>query len=254
MLWQAVRNCRLTETDSRPFYPLSKFRNGTSIEYESTDHLEAANTVGYLRGRSDSAILLTNHLDGFFAGANDNASGIATMVGIAARLAAVPEQKRKTHFYFAGLAAHHDAAAGMRAFIAADARRFARCGQILLIEHTDAVDTDEGKRAGWPKPLNDERIAYLGAEGWPEVRQALPALVRDTRIMTRDPKMEDACVADLLVVCGQLKTFSLINTPPFYHTDHDTIDKISASGLEAAVKFHLSLIEVVGGVEKGTFR
>jgi hypothetical protein len=40
----------------------------------------------------------------------------------------------------------------------------------VLIEHTDAVDTEEGRRAGWPHPLNDQRIAYLGSQGWPEIQ------------------------------------------------------------------------------------
>src|SRR5262249_23749174 len=155
------------------------------------------NTVGYLRGQSRTGIVLVNHLDGFFAGANDNASGIATMAGIAERLSRIPDHKRKADFYFAGLAAHHDFAAGMRAFVEADSQRLSRFGQMILIEHTDAVDTEEGKRAGWPHPLNDQRIAYLGPQGWPELRKALPGLVRDTGVMTIDPKMEDDCVADL---------------------------------------------------------
>ena len=47
----------------------------------------------------------------------DNATGIATMVGIAGKLADLPLNSRLADFHFLGLAAHHDAGAGMRAFL-----------------------------------------------------------------------------------------------------------------------------------------
>jgi hypothetical protein len=64
--------------------------------------------------------------------------------------------------------------------------------------------------------------------------------------------MEDSCVADLVVICGQMKMFCLMATPPFYHTNRDTLDKISARGLQNAVDFHLALMKVSGAVEAGT--
>jgi hypothetical protein len=41
----------------------------------------------------------------------------------------------------------------------------------------DAIDGDAlaaGRLAGWPQPLNNNRTAYLGSDGWPEVRALLP--------------------------------------------------------------------------------
>ena len=37
------------------------------------------------------------------------------------------------------------------------------------------------------------------------------------------------------MTCGNVKSFCLMNARPIYHTDHDTLDKISRAGLEAAV-------------------
>jgi hypothetical protein len=86
----------------------------------------------------------------------------------------------------------------------------------------------------------------LGARGWPDLRRVLPQLVRETKVVTRDPEMRDACISDLLVTCDQTKSFSLLNAPPFYHTDHDTLDKISRSGMDRAVEFHMRVLQAIG--------
>ena len=228
--------------------------NGSSpieaqINYEPRTTREALNVVAYLAGQHRSRVVIFNHLDSFFSGANDNASGIATTVGLARRIASLPVERRLADFYFVGLAAHHDGGEGMRAFRARQPRRYASLSQAILIEHTDALGGSEAKAAGWPESFNNQRQAYLGSKGWPELKATLADLVLRSRVMTTAPQTTDACIGDLLVICGELPSFCLIQGPPYYHTDHDTMDKISRSGIEAAVDFHFRLLEVIGAIE-----
>ena len=222
-----------------------------NIEYEPATKREALNVVGHLPGLNRARVAVFNHLDSFFSGANDNASGLATTIGLAYRLSRLPVEKRFADFFFVALAAHHDGAEGMRAFAERDPNRFSRLSQAILIEHTDAQSGREGNEAGWPPNLNNLRQAYLGNKGWPEVREALPELVKDSGVMSVSPQTVDACIGDLLAICDRQKSFSLIQAPPYYHTDHDTIDKISRAGLEAAVDFHMRLLQVTGAVARG---
>jgi hypothetical protein len=127
--------------------------------------------------------------------------------------------------------------------VSRDQARFARIRHLFLLEHVDALDIEEGRRAGWPMPLNNNRTAYLGPEGWPEVGALLPALASKSGVMSVAPKMQNACIADLFVTCGQVKSFCLMNAPPYYHTDHDRLDKISEAGIWNAVEFHRLLLE-----------
>ncbi len=221
-----------------------------SIRYAAVEKHTGRNVVGFLPGSSDSAAGVMCHIDSFFTGAIDNASGMAAMVGMAESLARLPRSARKCGFYFLGLSAHHDEAAGMRDWVGRDARRFARVKQLFLLEHVDAIDSEEGRQAGWAMPLNNQRVAYLGSEGWPQVRALLPELVRASGVMTVDPKMQDACIADLFVTCGKVKSFCLMNAPPYYHTDHDTIERIGETGLRNAAAFHTMLLAKLGLVAK----
>lgn len=214
-----------------------------TIRYDSADQHEGRNVVGFLPGSGAFAVAVMCHIDSFFAGACDNGSGMAAMVGIAESLSRLPVSARKPDFYFLGLSAHHDEAAGMRDWVQRDPDRFARIRQLFLLEHVDALDSEEGRLAGWPMPLNNNRTAYLGSDGWHEVRALLPDLVRQSGVMTATPKMQDACIADLFVTCGRAKSFCLMNTPPFYHTDHDTLDRISAAGIRNAGNLHLMLFK-----------
>ena len=76
----------------------------------------------------------------------------------------------------------------------------------------------------------------------------LDELAIETGLMTKAPRVVRACIADLFVVCDQLKPFTLIQSAPYYHTNHDTMDKLSEAGLQAAVEFHMRLLEATGSI------
>ncbi len=218
-----------------------------SIEYEPDALREGLNTVATLRGPPlGRRVVLAAHLDSFFSGANDDASGLAVMVGLAKRLSELGVDGRKADFLFLGLSGHHDAGAGMRAFVEDDPYRIAGDDMILL-EHLDARHGKDAA-AGWPANLNNLRSVYLGPKARPKLELMLPRLVRETGLMTVDPTVVRSCIADLFVVCDQVKPFCLIQAPPFYHTNHDTIDKLSEEGLQSAVEFHMRLLELLGAI------
>jgi hypothetical protein len=236
--------------DARDAMRLAQARRlKASVRYDRRAEHRAENAVGYLPGSKRRAIAVMCHLDSFFSGACDNASGIATMVGIAERLSQVPTANRLADFHFLGLAAHHDAGAGMRAFLERSDVRAQSIAEMILIEHTDALDLPLAQRAGWSLPLNDQRTAYLGPDGWPEVKVLLGELVSQSRLMGRPPNTQNACIGDLYVNCGKVKAFCLLNAPPIYHTDHDTMEWISSDGIQRAVDFHLRLFRGIGATQ-----
>lgn len=221
------------------------------IRYAEETELEAKNAVGYLAGSGDSNFLLIAHLDSFFHGANDDASGLAALAVMARRLSELPIESRTANIWFAACAAHHDRSEGMRAFVAQDPVRFEAIDGCIAIEHVDAQLGKEGNEAGWKDDLNDRRAAYIGPNGWPEIEAVLDGLVQETGLMTHGVLVRKACTSDLHVVCNDKPTFCLIQVPPYYHTDHDTLDKITGQGIENAAEFHLRILEAIGAVKLG---
>ncbi len=218
------------------------------ISYSTNTNYDGANVVTAMKGQGRMRIALLAHLDSFFSGANDDASGLAVMVGLAQRLHTLLESTRTADFDFIALGGHHNSAAGIRDLLAKRPDRFADTDAFILLEHLDCQPGAEGAAAGWPTPLNDFRTAYVGPDGWPEAETALPELVRETGLMTKAPQVLRQCIADLFVVCGRAKVFCLISAPPYYHTDHDTLDKLSRVGLENAVEFHMRRLRATGAI------
>ena len=63
--------------------------------------------VGLLPGSGGYAVGIMCHIDSFFTGACDNASGMAAMIGLAEGLSRLPVGARKADVYLLGLAVKH---------------------------------------------------------------------------------------------------------------------------------------------------
>jgi len=77
------------------------------LSTEMVEGLKDANVWATLPGTGDEAIYLKAHHDGFFEGALDNATGVATLMELARHFAGVPQSQRRRTLHFIYLAAHH---------------------------------------------------------------------------------------------------------------------------------------------------
>ena len=70
---------------------LDTVRVEASVRFEDPRALTAQGLVGWVRGTdSGDAIIVSAHSDAFFTGANDNATGVAALIGLARHYAAQP--------------------------------------------------------------------------------------------------------------------------------------------------------------------
>lgn len=195
------------------------------------------------RGGAGTIVFFAN-LDSAYAGATENASGLATLVGLAQQLATGPAFARRSDIYFVGLCAQHDGAAGLRAFAEADPRRMAAIRQFYFLQRTSA----EGGA--------HERVAFMGDRPWHGLAPAIPAIFREAGLkgeppqVTQNAEMMDAVVGNR----RRARTFCLQQTPPWAFTDHDTLERLDPAELDRSVDFHLRLIETAGALVPGTYR
>ena len=67
---------------------------------------------GTLPGATDETIYIMAHRDGWFDASGDNASGVASMVGLAEHYGKIPQAQRKRTMIFVALDGHHNSGEG----------------------------------------------------------------------------------------------------------------------------------------------
>ena len=104
---------------------------------------------GTLPGATDETIYVMAHRDGWFDAATDNASGVATMIGLAEHFAKIPQARRRRTIVFVGLDGHHNDSGGVGRMWMVDHRGelFAKTALAINAEHTSTIQTYLLRRA-----------------------------------------------------------------------------------------------------------
>ena len=100
---QAVRDliANNASTSNRPHIKVR-------MDVKWVPNLKSSLVWGSLQGVTDETIYVIAHRDGWFDAAGDNASGIASMLGLAEYFAKIPKAQRHRTMIFIGTDGHHD--------------------------------------------------------------------------------------------------------------------------------------------------
>src|SRR5215469_18414296 len=111
------------------------------LDIQRVPGLKTATIWGTLPGSTDENVIVVAHRDGWFEGANDNAAGVATMIGIAEYFAKIPKGQRRRSIIFLGTSGHHDNGAESGAWLLQHPEVFAKTAVFFNAEHTGGMDT-----------------------------------------------------------------------------------------------------------------
>ena len=128
----AIRNLISQSRDGRPA------RVRIRLDVKTIPDLKTATVWGSLAGTSDESIFVVAHRDGWFEGATDNASGVATLLGLAEYFAKIPTEQRRRTIYFLGTSGHHDNRGMTGHWLADHNEMFTKTALIINCEHTSA--------------------------------------------------------------------------------------------------------------------
>jgi len=128
----AIRNLISQSRDGRPA------RVRIRLDVKTIPDLKTATVWGSLAGTSDESIFVVAHRDGWFEGATDNASGVATLLGLAEYFAKIPTEQRRRTIYFLGTSGHHDNRGMTGHWLADHKEMFTKTALIINCEHTSA--------------------------------------------------------------------------------------------------------------------
>ena len=124
---------------------LDKLKITLALTSEEQSGLTSANGIATIPGKSARRIIINAHADGYFQGGDDNASGLAVLVGLAKYFAKQPQPKHTLMFVASG--GHHGPGNGPTSLVAAHPELKDGTVLILNLEHVAYADVVRGKVA-----------------------------------------------------------------------------------------------------------
>jgi hypothetical protein len=219
-----------------------------SLRATEKTNLTSGNVIATIPGRDAKRLVINAHADGYFQAADDNASGLATQIGLARYFAQQPTPKHTLVFVASG--GHHGPGNGPTALVAAHPEWKGNVLTIVNLEHLAYSDAVRGKvRAQdnfgmvWntsvtegAKSVGVTNLAPFVGNLWEEAPRCFG--VATYQQYTRN-------------VSGDLSGFNPLGVPmtqmiqsgTFYHTSGDVFEQVPAAGLERAARFYAWFIE-----------
>lgn len=208
-------------------------------------NLKTATIWGSLPGTTDENIMIVAHRDGWFEGANDNGTGIATMLGIAEYFAKIPAAQRRRTITFIGSTGHHDGTAESGTWLLAHKELFAKTALLINCEHTAANQlvsyNGTVRKANATSPL----MWYIG--GSPKLEQIVLSAYETFGVPVYD-RGERSAAGEIGRIQNLAPAMQLIDTGLYWHSDRETPDIIPAAGLAATTRAYAKIIADVNGV------
>ena len=208
---------------------------------------EKTSTVwGTLPGATDETVIITAHRDGWFEGANDNGTGVATLVGLAEYFAKVPQAQRRRTIIFLGTSGHHDGTAESGTWLSQHKELFAKNALLINCEHTAATNLVIGNQTITKANFASTMTWYVGGSHKLEdiTVNALASFgVPTFETPARTPAGE----------IGRIYQFSpalqLIDTGFYWHSDHETPDITPAPALANITRAYAKVIAEINKVD-----
>jgi hypothetical protein len=217
-----------------------------AFDVSMTPNLKTSTVWGTLPGATDETVIVVAHRDGWFEGANDNASGVATMLGIAEYFAKIPQAQRRRTLVFLGTSGHHDGTAESGTWLSQHPETFAKTALLINCEHTAASLLISSNNSVIQMASEESPMSwYVGgsAKLMDIVTNAYRAF--DVKLMSR-PAQNAA--GEIGRIQNLAPSMQLIDTGLYWHSDKETADLIPASGLQAVTRAYAKVIADIGAL------
>ncbi|HYM25687.1 MAG TPA: M28 family peptidase [Vicinamibacterales bacterium] len=210
--------------------------------------LKSGNAIAVIPGRSAKRIIVNAHADGYFQGGDDNASGLAVLVGLARYFAKQPQPQHTLMFVASG--GHHGPGNGPTALVAAHPEL--KDGTILIVnlEHVAYADVVRGKvrsqqniGMSWETSVTESAKAVGVTNESPFLFDLWSRASRCFGVATYQ--------SAATTVSGDLGGYRSLGVPmtqmiqsgTFYHSSGDVYEEVPPEGIERAARFHAWFIE-----------
>jgi hypothetical protein len=206
---------------------------------------------GTLPGASDETVYVMAHRDGWFDAATDNASGVATMVGLAEHFAKIPQVRRRRTMVFVGLDGHHNDSGGVGRLwmVAHRDELFAKTALAINAEHTSTIQTYfYGERIRQANTYTAQ-LWYAGGPTRPKLQDIAIKAFREFGVSTYAEPEQAPPPGDLGRFFRFVPGVDAGDFNMYFHTDAETPETVPWTGLEASTRAYARIIDGVNGLE-----
>jgi peptidase M28-like protein len=220
------------------------------LDVRQVPNQKSALVWGTLPGATDETIYVMAHRDGWFDAATDNASGVATLIGLAEHFAKAPPARRRRTMVFVGLDGHHnDAGVGRMWMVAHKNELFAKTALAINAEHTSTIQTYfYGERIRRTNAYTAQ-MWYAGGPSRPKLQDLAIRAFREFGVTTYAEPEQAPPPGDLGRFFRFVPGVDAGDFNMYFHTDGETPETVPWTGLEASTRAYARIVDGVNGLE-----
>jgi peptidase M28-like protein len=221
------------------------------LDVRQVPNEKSALVWGTLAGATDETIYVMAHRDGWFDAATDNASGVATMIGLAEHFAKVPQARRRRTIVFVGLDGHHNDSGGVGRMWMVEQRDrlFAKTALVINAEHTSTIQTYfYGERIRLANTYTAQ-LWYAGGPTRPKLQELATRAFREFGVSTYAEPEKAPPPGDLGRFYRFLPGVDAGDFNMYFHTDQETPETVPWTGLEASTRAYARIIAGVNELD-----
>ena len=220
------------------------------LDVKQVPGLKTGTVWGSLKGTTDENIYVEAHRDGWFESATDNASGVATMLGIAEYFARVPQTQRRRTIIFLGTSGHHNSGPNSAAWLAEHHEEIFRHTALLInAEHTAAAQPELLGEA--IRLVNNEAgfLWYGGGNQRPKLQAAAIRAFEQFGVPIYAEPENSVPGGEASRLAAFVPAVQASNYNMFFHSDAETPATVPAPGLAATTRAYVKIIEDVNRLD-----
>lgn len=221
------------------------------LDVRQAPDMKSALVWGTLPGAGDETIYVMAHRDGWFDAATDNASGVATMLGLAEHFAKIPQARRRRTMVFVGLDGHHNDSGGIGRMWMVEHRDqlFAKTALMINAEHTSTIQTyfygEQIRRAN----TYTAQLWYAGGPTRPRLQELAVRAFREFGVPIYAEPEQAPPPGDLGRFFRFLPGVDAGDFNMYFHTDQETPETVPWTGLEASTRAYARIVDGVNGLD-----
>ena len=251
--------------------PGQPVRVSVRMDVEIVPDLQTAIVWGTLPGATEETIYILAHRDGWFDASGDNASGVASMIGLAEHYARIPQSERRRTLVFLGIDGHHNSGAGAgvgRQWLLDNrAELFTQTALMINVEHPSTVQTSSRPRYAsrtaqgfgygdgifWSNTYTGQQW-YAGGPSRPELQEITVGAFREFGVSYYLEPNATAPAGDLSRLFRVVPGVASTDFYHYFHTDLETPETVPWTGLEATTRAYARIIDEVNKHDLGVFQ